>query len=103
MNLKPAYQYKPSTREILKLCKAALRVCLAQGFDKITGVHFWKTLFLLIAKNPRGILIALEYAAFYVHFSRQSKYLIEFTNRRVEETKLNEEKHNQFKLTNAYD
>ena len=102
MNLKPAYKYIPSTREILKMVRTALRVCLAVGFDIITGVHFWKMLFILLFKNPRGILIALEFAAYYIHFSTQSKFLIDFTNRRIEETKLYEEKHNQLKPSDVY-
>jgi radical SAM superfamily enzyme YgiQ (UPF0313 family) len=83
MNLKPAYKYIPSTREILKMVRTALRVCLAVGFDKITGVHFWKMLFILLVKNPIGILIALEFSAYYIHFYKQSKFLIDFTNRRI--------------------
>jgi len=102
MNLKPAYKYMPSAREILKMVRTSLRVCLVVGFDKLTGVLFWKMLFVLLVNNPKGILIALEFAAYYIHFYRQSNFLIKFTKRRVEEEKLYEKKQNPLRVGDGY-
>jgi len=94
--LKPTNKYKPSTLKMLKSLKAFFKVCLKVGFNKTTGWLYWKTLVKVISKNPKGIESAVNLAAMFIHFQKQSKFIIELTNKEIKSIEsCGEEKYNQ--------
>lgn len=79
INLKPANKYKPNIQKLLNSLKAFSKVCLKVGFNKTTGWLYWKTLLTVISKNPKGIEAAVNLAAMFIHFQKQSKFITDLT------------------------
>jgi radical SAM superfamily enzyme YgiQ (UPF0313 family) len=99
LNLKPANKYGPSILQMMKIRKAFFRLCTKVGFKKTTGWLFWKTLLIVIFKNPKAIEAAVNLAAMYMHFSSQSKYIVDLTSEEIKNIEICEqEKHNQIML-----
>jgi len=53
------------------------------GFNKTTGWLYWKTCLRVIAKNPRAIEATINLAAMYIHFYKQSKFVVDLTNNEI--------------------
>ncbi|MCK5086594.1 MAG: B12-binding domain-containing radical SAM protein [Melioribacteraceae bacterium] len=96
LKLKPANKFKPGILKMLKSLKAFLIVCSKVGFNKTTGWLYWKTLVKVISKNPKGIEAAVNLAAMFIHFQKQSKFIIELTNKEIKSIEsCGEEKYHQ--------
>jgi hypothetical protein len=67
----------------MKNLKVFLKVCISTGFNKITGLLYWKTLLKVILKNPRGIETTVNLAAMYIHFYKQSEFIVQLTNKEI--------------------
>ncbi|RKZ00082.1 MAG: B12-binding domain-containing radical SAM protein [Ignavibacteriae bacterium] len=80
LNLKPANKFKPGIFKMLKSIKALFKVCLKVGFNKTTGLLYWKTIWKVISRNPKGIEAAVNLAAMFIHFYKQSKFIVDLTN-----------------------
>lgn len=76
LGLKPAHRHRVGFGEALKLARGFVRVCIKAGFNHRTGKLYWKTLFLVLARNPVAIDAAVNLAAMYLHFVKQSHYVI---------------------------
>jgi len=76
LNLKPAYKHRAGFREALKLGLAFLRVCRRAGFNRRYGRLYWKTLVQVLFRNPAAIDVVVNLAAMYLHFSKQSEYVV---------------------------
>jgi radical SAM superfamily enzyme YgiQ (UPF0313 family) len=83
LNLNPVNKYSPSIVKLLKNIKAFLKICMIVGFNKTTGLLYWKTLLTVISKNPRAIEATVNLAAMYIHFYKQSKYIIDLTEEEI--------------------
>ena len=83
LNLKPDYKYSPSIVRLLKNLKIFLNICLKVGFDKTTGWLYWKTLLTVISKNPRAIEATVNLAIMFIHFYKQSKFIINLTDEEI--------------------
>ena len=96
LRLKPANKYSPSILRILKSVKALSKVCLKAGFNKTTGWFYWKTLFTVFFKNPKAIEAAVNLSAMFIHFHKQSKFIIDLTNNEIRSIEsCGEKKYNQ--------
>jgi hypothetical protein len=60
--------------------RSFLRVCIKAGLNKTTGLYYWKMLFTLILRNPRGLDPAINLSAMFLHFQTQRKYVISAMN-----------------------
>ena len=69
----------------MKSLQAFSKVCLKVGFNKATGALYWKLLLKVISKNPMGIEAAVNLAAMYIHFQKQSKFIVDLTNSEIRE------------------
>jgi radical SAM superfamily enzyme YgiQ (UPF0313 family) len=99
LNLKPVNKYRPSIVQMLKTGQAFSRLCAKVGFNKTTGWLFWKMLLTIIFKNPKAIEAAVNLAAMYMHFSSQSKFIVDLTNEEIKSIEICEEqKHDQLML-----
>jgi radical SAM superfamily enzyme YgiQ (UPF0313 family) len=76
LHLKPANRHRPGFGEILRLARAFVRLSMKAGFNHRTGKLYWKTLVLVLVRNPAAIDAAASLAALYLHFSKQSFYAI---------------------------
>lgn len=99
LNLKPVNKYSPSIVRVLKNVKVFLKVCIKVGFNKTTGWLYWKTLLTVISKNPRAIEATVNLAAMFIHFYKQSEFVIDITNDEIRSIEsCGEEKYNQLML-----
>lgn len=83
INLKPANKYRPSILRMLKTLRAFLRLCIKVGFNRTTGWLYWKTLLTITFKNPMAIEATVNLAAMFVHFHKQSKFIVDITNNEI--------------------
>ena len=81
--LKPANKYKPGMIRMGKTIRAFSRVCRKVGFRKTTGWLYWKMLFTVLIKNPRALGPAVNLVAMFIHFNKQSKFIIRHTNKKI--------------------
>lgn len=83
LSLKPAGKYKPGLVKRGKMARAFLRVCGKVGFRKATGWQYWKMLLTVLFKNPRALEAAVNLAAMFIHFQRQSKFIVRHTGKKI--------------------
>jgi radical SAM superfamily enzyme YgiQ (UPF0313 family) len=83
LNLHPDYKYKPGVVKLLKNIKVFLKVCRKVGFDKTTGWLYWKLLLIIIFKNPKAFEAAVNLSAMFIHFSKQSAFIIDLTTSEI--------------------
>ncbi len=74
--LKPGYKHRAGFRESLRLGMGFLKVCLKAGFNRRTARFYWEMLFEVLKRNPRAIDAAVNLAAMYLHFAKQSYYVV---------------------------
>lgn len=71
LNLRPDYKYSPNFKTWSIYIRSFLRVCKKAGFNVATGSFYWKMLFTVIFRNPKGIEMAVNLAAMFIHFQKQ--------------------------------
>ncbi len=74
VNIRPRYKYTPGFRAWLMYIRSFLRVCNKAGFNKATGFYYWKMFFTVLFRNPKGVEAAVNMAAMFIHFRKQSIY-----------------------------
>ena len=81
---------------LLKNIKVFSKVCKKVGLDKTTGWLYWKILLTVLFRNPRGFEAAVNLAAMFIHFSKQSKFIIDLTIDEIKKIEsCGEKKYNQ--------
>lgn len=99
LNLKPVNKYRRGIVRMLKTVKAFFKLCGEVGFNRTTGWLYWKMLFTVLFKNPRAIEAAVNLAAMFIHFYKQSQFIIDMTNKEIEYIDSNgEENYNRSRL-----
>lgn len=83
LHVKPANKYKPGIVERVKSLKPLLKVCYKLGFKKTTGWLYWKMFLTVLSKNPEGIEAAIIMATMYLHFQKQTKFIIDLTKQKI--------------------
>lgn len=81
--LRQEAKFKPGIVKMLSNLKAFLKICKKVGFNKTTGWFYWKMLFTVLLKNPKALEQAVTLAAMFIHFNKQSKFIIDHTNRKI--------------------
>jgi len=98
-NLVPNHRYRPSFTQVLKLAWAFLKVSAKAGLSQRTGLLFWKTLFKVLVRNPRAAEAVVGMAALYIHFSKQSAFVIRVLEDKVAYIEsYGEEKYNEWMI-----
>jgi radical SAM superfamily enzyme YgiQ (UPF0313 family) len=94
--LKPVNKYNPGIVRVLKNVKVFLKICIKVGFNKTTGWLYWKVLLTVIFKNPKAIEATVNLSAMFIHFYKQSKFIIDLSNDEIRSIEnCGEEKYNQ--------
>jgi radical SAM superfamily enzyme YgiQ (UPF0313 family) len=88
IHIKSAYKHKPNFGTWLIYMRSFLRVCKSAGFNKSTGILYWKMFFTVLFRNPKGIEAAVNLAAMYIHFQNQKVYVINQMNSIIMEIEL---------------
>jgi hypothetical protein len=74
--LVPNHLYRSNFGQKLKLALSFLKVSVRAGFNRRSGLLYWRTLLQTLIRNPRAIEVVVSMAALYVHYSRQSEFVI---------------------------
>lgn len=99
LNLRPPNKYRLSIVKKLKMIKAFLKLCTKVGFNKTTGWLYWKMLVIIIFKNPKAIEATVNLSAMFIHFHKQSEFIIDLTNKEIKNIEdYGESKYNQLML-----
>ena len=72
--------------------RSFLKVSKKEGFNSSTGFYYWKMLFTVIFRNPKGIEAAVNLAAMYIHFRKQKEYVVSTMNNTIGELEKNGER-----------
>ncbi len=84
LKLDPPNYYKPGLKKVFMMVKSLFRVFVKCGFNKTTGKLFWKTFFITLFKNPKAAEAVVNLSAMYLHFGKQSDYIINITHEKLE-------------------
>jgi len=96
LNLVTANKHKHNFVRVLKNLRSFARIVGNQGFNEITGKHFWKMFFTVLFKNPKAIEWGVSLSAMFIHFSKYSKYVVELKKQQIDFIEsTGEEKYNQ--------
>jgi hypothetical protein len=76
LNIRPQYGYTPNFRKWLINMRSFLWICYKAGFNSITGFYYWRMLFTMIFRNPKGTETAVNLAAMFIHFRKQKEYVV---------------------------
>ena len=95
-HLVPHRRYRPGFVQSLKLAWGFLRVSAKAGLNLRTGPLYWKTLLRVLVTNPSALEAVVSMAALYVHYARQSEFVIHTLEHRIAEIeRCGEESYNQ--------
>ena len=83
LQLAPTLQHRPGLLRALKLAWVFLKVSAKVGFNRRTGPLYWKTLFTVLATNPKAAQATIGMAALYVHFCKQSEFVVDMLERKI--------------------
>ena len=101
-HLVPHRRYRPGFVRSLKLAWGFLRVSARAGFNLRTGLLYWKTLLQVLVRNPKALEAAVSMAALYVHYARQSEFVIHTLEHKIARIEgCGEESYNQSMLAGA--
>ena len=100
MNLRRDNKHKPNITQIGRIVTGFIKVCGIIGFNRVTGLLFWKLFFTVLIKNPRAIELVVSMATMFIHFSKHSQFIIDLTNKKIDYLEqYGEEKNNQMMLS----
>ena len=85
LTIMPADKYRMGIVERVKSLKPLLKVCYKLGCNRTTGWFYWKMFLTVLFKNPKGIEAAIIMATMYIHFQKQSKFIIDLTKRKIDD------------------
>lgn len=83
LSLNRQNKYKPKLSESFNVLKAFTRLSLKAGFNRRTGLLYWKLFFTILFNNPKALELVLGMAAMYIHFWKHSQFIIRFTEERI--------------------
>ena len=83
LHLNRVNKYRPSLGKILNSARALLRLCRKAVFNRTTGPLLWKLVLKVLFRNPRAVESAVNLAAMFIHFEKQSKFIIENTSQKL--------------------
>ena len=81
--LRPAGRHRPRLSELPGLARSFWRVCRKVGLGHGTARLYWQTLFQVLVRNPKAVDVAVNLAAMYIHFARQSEFVVRMLRERA--------------------
>jgi radical SAM superfamily enzyme YgiQ (UPF0313 family) len=81
--IRPSGKFKPDLSTIFRLALAFMKVSVRLGFNRKTGFLYWSLLARVGIKNFKGLETAGNLAAMYIHFEKQSLYILNVTSDKI--------------------
>ncbi len=85
LNIKPGYKYSPDFKTWCRYLYSFLKVCKRAGFTRATAWYYWRMLFTVLLRNPKGVETAVNLAAMFLHFRKQKEYIVTVTDQMITE------------------
>jgi len=101
LHLKPVYKFRPGIVKSLKNIKVFVKVCINAGMNKKTRRLYWRTLLTVLIKNPPAFEATVNLAAMFIHFYKQSQFIMNLTA--VEITRIENLSEKKYTLTDIKD
>lgn len=79
--LKVSRKYQPSFSKKLNTIHALFRLIRQLGFWPSTAYYFWRNILILLLVRPSAIEEVVNLMAMYIHFRKQTKYIVELMTR----------------------
>ena len=83
LNLKVDNKYKHNFVGILNNVKKFVKIVSRVGFNRTTGLLYWKMFFTVLFKNPKALEWAISLNTMFIHFYKHSKFVIDLTNKQI--------------------
>ncbi|MCP4632817.1 MAG: B12-binding domain-containing radical SAM protein [candidate division Zixibacteria bacterium] len=84
--LKTSRKYKPSPGKILRVSYSLLKLIGKLGLRPSTAYYFWRNLLVILFTRPSSAEDVANLMAMYIHFRKQTNYIIESMNSMLEKT-----------------
>jgi radical SAM superfamily enzyme YgiQ (UPF0313 family) len=76
-------KFNPGAVKMVQMVRMFFKLCFRAGFNTVTGWLYWKTLFIMLFKNPRALDRVLSLAALFLHYHKQMQIIIGVTNKKI--------------------
>ena len=76
-------RHRPRLAEWPGLARSFWRVCRKAGLGHGTARLYWQTLFQVLVRNPQAVGMAVNLAAMYIHFAKQSEFVVPMLRERA--------------------
>ena len=83
LNLKVNNKHRHNVKGILNNLKKFIKITNKVGFNRTTGILYWKMLFIVLFKNPKALEWAISLNTMFIHFYKHSKFVIDLTNKQI--------------------
>ena len=104
LNLVANRKHHPRFTDSLKTAWSFLKICRKAGFNRHSGVLYWKTLLRVLAQNRNAVETVVNLGAMYTHFSQQSAFAIQMIEENVAHIDdYGEENYNALMLRDIHD
>jgi len=77
MVLRTKRKYKPSFSKKLKAARSLLKLANKLGLRPSTSYYFWRNILIILFTRPSSVEGVVNLMAMYIHFHKQTKYIIE--------------------------
>jgi len=84
LQLKWIPKNRPKFIKRLTMATAFIKLSFQMGHNRSTAWPYYKMLLKVLFKNPRGLESAANLAAMFIHFSKQSQFIIKHINQKIE-------------------
>jgi radical SAM superfamily enzyme YgiQ (UPF0313 family) len=84
-NLRSPNKYRPSFRAKLKMLWAFVQTSSRVSVKPNVAFFYWITFFRFLFFSPRSVVATVSLTAMYIHFSKQSRFIIEDLKKRIAE------------------
>lgn len=84
-NLRAPNKYRPSFRAKMKMLWAFIQTSSRVTVKPSVAFFYWITFFRFLFFSPRSVVATVSLTAMYIHFSKQSRFIIEDLKKRIAE------------------
>jgi radical SAM superfamily enzyme YgiQ (UPF0313 family) len=77
-------KHRPELIKRIKIGLTFLKLNWKLGTDRLTSWPYFKMMFIVLFKNPSGIESAANLAAMFIHFHKQSEYILKHVSTEIE-------------------
>jgi hypothetical protein len=79
--LKASRKHRPPFSKKLITARALIRLIKRLGFWPSTAYYFWRNILVILLVRPSALEEVVNLMAMYIHFRKQSEYIIELMTR----------------------